>query len=494
MSDLRRFFHPAPSLSSADMPTVSGTLLSTVNDEIEAELKSTKKRVKWTSKQKAEIGRYARLYGCPQAVKHFSTSYPKLTRQTARNFKKLYADMIIQGEATPGTIDETVVIAEIKSKRMGRPSLLPDGAIDDSIAILEALRLKGAIIKGTVIRGIVRGVLRCSYPEKSLTYTVDYETSRQMIYQMETRKQIKLVRRKGTTAKLPIPPGVFSEVKLSFQRSINTIVTKHKIPPALIINHDQTPITYVSQSSRTLAKKGSKIVAIAESKDKRQITGNLAVSLDGSVLPFQIIYKGKTKRCLPKKTKFPEGFHITMTPTHWSNETTSIEYFEKILDPYFVKKRKDLNLPEDQKCLVISDVFTGQQTGAVEVLYQSKNVIIVKVPANMTHLFQPLDVSINGLVKSHLRDKFESWYAESIVAQLTRGISPDHITIDCTLGAIKELHATWIISVYNFLHTRKEDIFTGFRKSGITEASAPDFLNNENPYWDLVEEDVQLGV
>ena len=57
-----------------------------------------------------------------------------------------------------------------------------------------------------------------------------------------------------------------------------------------------------------------------------------------------------------------------------------------------------------------------------------------------------------------------------IVAQLAHGVSTDHITVNTTLGAIKNVHAQWIISAYDVLLGRSDDIITGFNKSGILDA------------------------
>ena len=44
---------------------------------------------------------------------------------------------------------------------------------------------------------------------------------------------------------------------------------------------------------------GAKRVEIAGKDDKRQITAVFAGSMAGDFLPIQLVYKGKTPRCLP---------------------------------------------------------------------------------------------------------------------------------------------------------------------------------------------------
>ena len=84
-------------------------------------------------------------------------------------------------------------------------------------------------------------------------------------------------------------------------------------------------------------------------------------------MPIQLIYSGVTDRCHPK-VKFPESFHITHSSNHWSNEPIVIEYLKKIIFPHLEKKRKDLNLADNAKALLIFDVFKGQTTSDVNEL------------------------------------------------------------------------------------------------------------------------------
>ena len=146
-------------------------------------------------------------------------------------------------------------------------------------------------------------------------------------------------------------------------------------------------------------------------RKKKQITGTFTVTMSGLFLPMQLIYKGKSPRCLPQGITFPENFNLTFTPNHWGNEDKVIEHLEKIVFPFVVEKRKELSLPDEQNAILVFDVFKGQKTERVQSLIADNNCISVFVPANMTNYFQPLDLTVNGPAKQFLKGKFQEWYA-----------------------------------------------------------------------------------
>lgn len=65
------------------------------------------------------------------------------------------------------------------------------------------------------------------------------------------------------------------------------------IHPDLIFNWDQTTIHYVPTGQWTMNHAKEKIIPIAKSDDKRQITAILAVPLRGEYLPRKYYMKGK---------------------------------------------------------------------------------------------------------------------------------------------------------------------------------------------------------
>jgi hypothetical protein len=146
----------------------------------------------------------------------------------------------------------------------------------------------------------------------------------------------------------------FKEVKEEYLADITAEVLLNEIPPDLIINWDQTPLNYVPTGDWTMNLAGEKVIPVAGTSNKRQITAVLAVTLSGEYLAPQIIYQGTTNRCHPT-VEFPAEWDIWRTPNHWSNESTMERYLNKVIIPYISKKESALKLPANHRALVISD-------------------------------------------------------------------------------------------------------------------------------------------
>ena len=59
-------------------------------------------------------------------------------------------------------------------------------------------------------------------------------------------KQLKWSKRKGTTGKVVPSPQFWAEEKFTFQRAISKAILEHNIPATLVVNLDQTLLSYVS--------------------------------------------------------------------------------------------------------------------------------------------------------------------------------------------------------------------------------------------------------
>ena len=211
---------------------------------------------------------------------------------------------------------------------------------------------------------------------------------------MQTEK--KMVRRIVTTSKIPVASGLLKEEKFTFQRKIQELVTWHKILKELIINFDQTPLSYITVGNTTIEFFGAQSLPVKEKGKGKQITCTFSITAAGKFLPMQFIYAGKTQRCHPKGIPFLDRFDVTHSKSHWEKETLAIQYLDNIIIPYFEVIREELGLPEDQKCLLIYDIFKAQTTDKYREHVDENYIAYVPVPPNLNHIFQPLDLNVNA--------------------------------------------------------------------------------------------------
>ena len=100
-------------------------------------------------------------------------------------------------------------------------------------------------------------------------------------------------------SKSKVDVAQFEVLKGEFLLEIQNIVCMDSVPPELVINFDQTALNYVPIPDWTMEKEGTTQVEIIAKDDKRQLTAVFAGSATGEFLPLQLIYEGKTDRCLP---------------------------------------------------------------------------------------------------------------------------------------------------------------------------------------------------
>ena len=171
------------------------------------------------------------------------------------------------------------------------------------------------------------------------------------------------------------------------------------IPSSLVMNWDQTGVRLVPASGWTMEKRGSKRVEIAGNNNKEQITLVLCGTMTGDFLAPQVIYKGTTPRCHPNYSFLCE-WNITHSPKRWSNEETMKKYIQEIIIPY-EESIRDLSKC-DSPAVCIIDNFNGQITPDTIALLEEKDIFVCKLPPNSTDILQPMDLSVNKLVKDYL--------------------------------------------------------------------------------------------
>ena len=424
----------------------------------ESGAKSTKRGMyqKYTPQEKAEISSYAAMHGTTAAIRRFKDRFPQLKWTTVNDWKKAMA------VATKNAVKsgESVKIDKLEEKKRGRPSILSDAVTTDIKRYITTLRDAGGVVNTRIVIAAATGILQRKDP--SILRCNGGHIDLQKSWAKYLLKKMDFVKRRATTKHVTRCEN-FDTLKEQYLFDVQAVAEMESIPDSLIINWDQTGINYVPVSEWSMAKEGSKRVEVTGFKDKRQITAVFAGAMSGDFLPVQLVYQGKTSRCLPT-VDFPCDWHLTFSANHWCNESTMVDYVNMIILPYVNNKRKELSLDQTYPALVIFDEFNGQTTDTIFDLLATNNIYYVIVPPNCTDKLQPLDVSVNKPAKDFLRHQFQTWYAEQICSQE----NPNQLEpVSLKLQVMKPLGARWMIQLYDHMKSHPEIIVNGFKASGI---------------------------
>ena len=257
---------------------------------------------KWTKKERYDIGKYAAENDNINTVRKFHSEFPSLSESTVRTFKKKYYELL--REKSKEELDQSQSVPKY-SRKTGRPFLL--GELDEMVRkYLLTLSKRGGVINTTVANATAKALMS-KYPH--IVGQVDVDSSR---WAKSLFTRMNFVKRRKTSSKVDIPDGARKEIEFLFLHEMVSIVEKHKIPPALIINIDQTPLKYVPVGNETLVSKGETSVTIEGSADKRSITRTFAISLHGGFSPCNSS-TGEKRARVYHDSNFQADFHSMPT-------------------------------------------------------------------------------------------------------------------------------------------------------------------------------------
>ena len=100
------------------------------------------------------------------------------------------------------------------------------------------------------------------------------------------------------------------------------------------------------------------------------------------------------------------------------------------------------------------------------------DIKLIKVPANFTYLYQPLDsqASVNVASKQFMKTWFTKW--SQVIQQIDMGKDIASIDVKFQLTTLKPLHAKWLIELHNYLTSPegREICMEGWKVTGIYDA------------------------
>jgi len=231
---------------------------------------------------------------------------------------------------------------------------------------------------------------------------------------------------------------------------------------------DQTGVHLVSASKHTYEMVSAADVAVMGAEDKRQITACIAASLRGDMLPLQLIFQGKTARCLPSATaaSIAARVDITHSDNHWSTQETMRGWIERVLMPYSERMIEAHQLPGNAHMLLLLDAWSVHRSEEFRawLAREHPRIHLVYVPSNCTSKLQLADVALQRPFKSCITQSFSEWAAAAIAAQIRVG-EIKGIADQLGMKTLKPLVLQWCIDSWQGLRERKQLITDGWEQS-----------------------------
>ena len=92
-------------------------------------------------------------------------------------------------------------------------------------------------------------------------------------------------------------------------------------------------------------------------------------------------------------------------------------------------------------------------------MLEENNIHSVLIPAAFTGELQPMDISVNKVVKSFIRNKFSEWYAEQVTELF---YNEDDDPVNLPTARMKCLGARWMVALLEHLTNNPHVIINGF--------------------------------
>ncbi|XP_073954289.1 uncharacterized protein [Choristoneura fumiferana] len=217
------------------------------------------------------------------------------------------------------------------------------------------------------------------------------------------------------------------------------------VPIANIINYDETNLTDDPGRKKVIVRRGCKYPERIVNHSKGSTSVMMAATADGNFLPPYVVYK--SLHLYDSWTmRGPENVRYNRSSSGWFDCNIFEDWVKTIVIPFLEGK--------DGKKNLIGDNLSSHLSIDIIKLCQEKNIHFIFLPANSTHLTQPLDVAVFRPMKMIWRCLLDKWKKSEggrMQACVPKGCFPSLLKL-----LMDELKAN-----------AEKNIKAGFRKCGI---------------------------
>ena len=324
-------------------------------------------------------------------------------------------------------------------------------------------RMQGGLINTSVVVAAADNIVMRFAKHKLKRFGGDITITKN--YARSLLNRMGLVKHRNSNRNVKMPND-FDVIKTNFISRLKSVVSENIVPETLIINWNQISCQLVPGGNWESENSDAGSAPVIGTDDKRQISVVLGITMSGKLLPPQIIYSGKTDRCLPKDVNFPREWSVTYSDSQLGNEGTMLQYIHKIILPYIRGVRE--SLPTRAKVQQAVALFDAEETNNSQTLFKTlkdNHITIEFVPVKCKEHLQPIDLSVKEVFYNLMKQQFSEWYTKELQSR-----SDDTgAAIDMRTAHLKPLHAYWIMNAHKDLEKRNDLIRMGFTKVGLLD-------------------------
>ena len=173
------------------------------------------------------------------------------------------------------------------------------------------------------------------------------------------------------------------------------------IDPSRIVNLAESAVFPCPKAGFVLAPKGSKSVhKFVTGNDRESISVLFTVTRAGDLFSYQRLSSAIGR-------KVPDGWSIRNTENGWMTSESFFEFIANVLYPMAVKKGIEFRI------IIYLDGHSSHVTYPLVKFCKEKNIVLISLFPNATHLLQPLDVSFFHPLKVSWKKTIDEYRIEN---------------------------------------------------------------------------------
>lgn len=263
---------------------------------------------------------HPQLFNAPNSTLHRGTLWKWIVAG-----EKHFTDAVLRSVVTRRTL--------VGSGRVGVLAKYPQ-LVEKIVTTLRDLRTSGCVVNVPIARSLMLAIITDHDPEILHGFKCSEKFVRSFLESI-----LDWTSRKATRAAKHIPENTGELCERTFFRLAHAIESEH-IPAKLVINYDQTGNYLLPNNSQTFEQRGAKQVSVIAKDEKHAYTLGIATAANGTILPLEQVWAGKTKTSLPNEkadgyqTANQLGFLFSSAASekktsHFSTQKTMREWVQK---------------------------------------------------------------------------------------------------------------------------------------------------------------------